>query len=96
MKSIIYEQILSAVEAATEIPRARILSREKTTEVVEARSLLFHYLYAEGFTRRQVADLTGHTRQCVAAKIQAFPDKDRRSKWLTTIMQEIDNKRSTK
>lgn len=96
MKTIIFNQILEAVEAVTEVDRALILSRNKKKEVVEARSLLFHYLYAEGFTRRQVADITGLTRQCVAAQIQAFPSKDQRSNWLTTLMQQIDNKRTTK
>ena len=93
MKTIIFEQILSAVEQATEVPRALIISRNKRKEVVEARSLLFHYLYIEGFTRRQVADITGLTRQCVAAQIQAFPDKDCRSKWLLSLMREVDKAR---
>lgn len=93
MKTIIFEQILSAVEQATEVPRALIISRTKRKEVVEARSLLFHYLYIEGFTRRQVADITGLTRQCVAAQIQAFPDKDSRSKWLLSLMREIEEAR---
>ena len=92
MKSQLYEKILSAVEQATEIDRARILSRE----VVEARSLLFHYLYAEEFSRKQIADATRLTRQCVSAQIQAFPPKECRSKWLVAIMQEIDNIRATK
>lgn len=96
MKSKIYNKILSAVEEATEIDRARILSREKSREVVEARSLLFYYLYAKEFSRRQIADITGLTRQCVAAQIQAFPPKDCRSNWLVTIMQEIDNICATK
>lgn len=96
MKTIIFNSILEAVENATEIDRALILSRSKRRDVVEARSLLFHYLYAEGFTRRQVADITGLTRQCVAAQIQAFPSKDCRSTWLTMLMQEIDNKRTKK
>jgi hypothetical protein len=93
MKTIIFEQILSAVEQATEVPRALIISRNKRKEVVEARSLLFHYLYIEGFTRRQVADITGLTRQCVAQQIQAFPDKDSRSKWLLSLMREIEEVR---
>ena len=46
MKTIIFNEILSAVEQATEIDRALILSRSKQPDVVEARSLLFHYLYA--------------------------------------------------
>lgn len=96
MKTLIFNQILEAVEAATEVDRALILSRNKKKEVVEARSLLFHYLYAAEFTRRQIADITGLTRQCVAAQIQSFPSKDQRSNWLTTLMQQIDNKRTTK
>ena len=96
MKSKLFQEILSAVEEATEIDRARILSREKTREVVEARSLLFHYLYVAEFSRKQIADATGLTRQCVAAQIQAFPPKECRSKWLITIMQDIDNIRATK
>jgi CRP-like cAMP-binding protein len=96
MKTKLYQEILSAVERATEIDRVRILSRDKSREVVEARSLLFHYLYAAEFSRQQIADITGLTRQCVAAKIQAFPDKNSRSKWLTAIMQEVDNIRATK
>lgn len=96
MRTIIFNEILSAVEQATEIDRALILSKDKHPDVVEARSLLFHYLYAEGFTRAQVAKMTGHTRQCVAAKIHAFPSKDERSKWLTTLMQEIVNIRTIK
>lgn len=93
MKTIIFNQILEAVESATEVDRALILSRNKKKEVVEACSLLFHYLYAEGFTRRQVADITGLTRQCVAAQIQSFPSKDSRSKWLLSLMREIEDKR---
>lgn len=93
MKTIIYERILSAVEQATEVPRALIISRNKKKEVVEARSLLFHYLYIEGFTRRQVADITGLTRQCVAQQIQAFPSKDSRSKWLLSLMRRIEEVR---
>ena len=93
MKTIIFNEILSAVEKATEVPRALIISRNKKKEVVEARSLLFHYLYIEGFTRRQVADITGLPRQCVAAQIQAFPSKDSRSKWLLSLMREIEEVR---
>lgn len=93
MKTIIFNQILEAVETATEVDRALILSRNKKKEVVEARSLLFHYLYVAEFTRRQIADITGLTRQCVAAQIQSFPSKDSRSKWLLSLMREIEDKR---
>lgn len=92
MKTIIFNEILSAVEKATEISRDLILSKSKQPDVVEARSLLFHYLYAEGFTRTQVARMTGHTRQCVASQVQHFDDRRMVSgNILSIMMQEIDN-----
>lgn len=97
MKSVIFLQILSAVEQATEIDRALILSRSKQPDVVEARSLLFHYLYAEGFTRAQVARLTGHTRQCVATQVQHFDDRKKYGgNMLSILMQHIDKTLSKK
>lgn len=92
MKTIIFNEILSAVEAATEIDRALILSRSKQPDIVEARSLLFHYLYAEGFTRAHIARMTGHTRQCVASQVQHFDDRRKVSgNILTVMLQHIDN-----
>jgi hypothetical protein len=92
MKTIIFNEILSAVEQATEIDRALILSRSKQPDVVEARSLLFHYLYAEGFTRSQVARMTGHTRQCVSTQVTHFDDRKRYGGNIVSIMmQHIDN-----
>lgn len=97
MKTIIFNQILEAVETATEVDRALILSRSKQPDIVEARSLLFHYLYAEGFTRSQVARMTGHTRQCVAAQVQHFDDRRKYSgNILSIMMQQIDSKVKTK
>ena len=93
MKTIIFNEILSAVEQATEIDRALILSKDKHPDVVEARSLLFHYLYIEGFTRAQVAKMTGHTRQCVASQVQHFDDRCRYGgKIIVVEMREIDNR----
>lgn len=93
MKTIIFNEILSAVEQATEIDRALILSKDKHPDVVEARSLLFHYLYIEGFTRSQVAKMTGHTRQCVASQVQHFDDRCKFSgKIIVVEMREIDKR----
>lgn len=93
MKTVIYNEILSAVEQATEIDRALILSKDKHPDVVEARSLLFHYLYIEGFTRAQVAKMTGHTRQCVASQVQHFDDRCKFSgKIIVVEMREIDKR----
>lgn len=89
-KSIFYSHILAAVEKETEVSRERILSREKESDVVEARGLLFYYLFRNGFSYVQISRLTGLTRQCVAASISRFPTKDNRSNFLTIIMQQIE------
>lgn len=97
MKTIIFNHILETVEAVTEVDRSLIQSRSKRPDVVEARSLLFHYLYAEGFTRSQVADMTGLSRQCVAKQITAFDDRCKYSgNILAIMMHEIDSKVKTK
>ena len=75
MKTIVFEDIITAVIQATEIQRERILSREKEREVVDARSLLVHYLCVNGFTKSQTAKLTGHTRQCVAVLEEGFENR---------------------
>lgn len=72
MKSKLYAEILSAVEEATEINRARILSREKQPEVVEARALLFHFLIKKRFRQAEISRLTKLSRQCVSAHITNF------------------------
>lgn len=72
MKTYIYTQILEAVEKATEIPRERILSREKQPEVVEARALLFHFLLKKGFRQSEIARLTHLSRQCVSSHTYDF------------------------
>lgn len=97
MKTIIFNEILSAVEQATEIDRALILSRSKQPEVVEARSLLFHYLYAEKFTRSQIARMTGLTRQCVSEQVTHFDDRKKYGGNIMEIeMKKIDNTLKTK
>lgn len=75
MKSLIYNQILGAVEQATEVPRERIVSHDKHPDVVEARALLFYFLYKKGFRRSEIARLTKLSRQCVASHITTFDDR---------------------
>lgn len=91
MKTKIYNKVLSAVAEVTEIEPASITSHSKQAEIVEARSLLIYYLYREGLSYLQIADLSGFTRQCIEAQVRRFPDKDSRSRWLSTIMQHIDS-----
>lgn len=72
MKTIIFNRILEAVETATEIDRALILSRSKQSDIVEARCLLFHYLHKAGFYPSQIARTTNQSRQCVNCLLLSF------------------------
>jgi hypothetical protein len=71
-KTEIYENILSAVVSETEVTKAQILSHSKQSDVVEARSLLFHYLYRAGFYPSQIARMTKQSRQCVNCLLLSF------------------------
>lgn len=75
MKSVIFNRILEAVSSATEIPRAQMLSHSKQSDVVEARSLLFHYLKKAGFYPSQIARTTNQSRQCVNCLLQSFQSR---------------------
>lgn len=90
MKTHVYNMVLSAVAEVTEITSAEITSHNRQAEVVEARSLLVYYLYKEGLSSIQIAKLSGFTRQCIEGQMRRFPDKNSRSKWLSSIMAEIE------
>lgn len=71
-KTGIYEAILSAVVAETEISELQILSHSKQSDIVEARCLLFHYLQGAGFYPSQIARMTRQSRQCVNCLLLSF------------------------
>lgn len=72
MKTYIYNEILSAVEQATEIDRTLIQSHSKQSDIVEARCLLFYYLHKAGFYPSQIARMTKQSRQCVNCLLLSF------------------------
>lgn len=74
-KSEIFSAILDRVERETELPRERILSAEKQADIVEARSLLFHFLHRAGFYPSQIARVTGCSRQSVNKLLNSFDDR---------------------
>jgi hypothetical protein len=74
-KTEIYENILSAVVSETEVTKEQILSHTKQSDVVEARCLLFHYLYRAGFSTSQIARMTKQSRQCVNCLLLSFQAK---------------------
>ncbi len=89
MKTIIFEQIISAVEQATEVPRALILSHSKQNDIVEARCLLFHYLQRADFYPSQIARMTNQSRQCVGCLLMSF---DARCKYSANMMKRYVQK----
>ena len=95
MKTIIYNKVLSAVAEVTEVASTDIVSHSKVAEIVEARSLLIYYLYREGLSPIQIASLTGFSRQCIEATRHRFPDKDSRSNWMSSLMQQIESRLAT-
>ena len=74
-KTGIYEAILSAVVAETEVTKEQILSHTKQSDVVEARCLLFHYLHRAGFYPSLIARMTNQSRQCVDCLLLSFQAK---------------------
>lgn len=71
-KSEIFNQILNVVEKETEIERADILSANKNAEVVDARYMLVYLLYKKGLYYREIARMTGISRQAVGRMISLF------------------------
>lgn len=73
-KSEIFRHVLSIVASETELAEDVILdSRNKTTEVVDARCMLVHVLVSEcGFYYGETARLMGVTRQCVSRLLIRF------------------------
>lgn len=89
MKTIIFNQILSAIEEITEIHRDRILSHSKQNDVVEARCLLFYYLQKADFYPSQIARMTNQSRQCVGCLLMSF---DARCKYSGNMMKRYVQK----
>lgn len=71
-KKEIFARILEMVSKATEVPASRILSGDKTREVVDARHLLVNILYEKGFYPSQIAAMTGKTKRTVTYAITNF------------------------
>lgn len=71
-KSQIFTLVLEAVSRETEIPSELILSSCKQTEVVDARSLLVHFLSLQGLYPSQIALLIGKTPASVRYLMSHF------------------------
>lgn len=89
MKGEIFEKVLSAVSHVTEIPAQKILSPDRTNEVVDARSILVYILFEEGLYPSQIAYLLQYTASNIRYLISSFPSRVSSRKMLARNLQII-------
>lgn len=89
----IYRKIIDAIEKETEIPEDRILSNSRTTEVVDARSILVNLLLENGFYPSQIARYIHKTPSSVNNLIRDYTNRIKANKiiqiYLTNIRKNI-------
>ena len=73
MKSELFAQILSSVSQITELSPEQILSKTKTDDLVEARSLLVHYCFILGLPSISIASfLMRSSTKCVNRYLASY------------------------
>lgn len=91
----IYRAIINAIEKETEISEDRILSKAKTTEVVDARAILVNMLLENGFYPSQIARYIHKTPSSVNNLIRDYKNRIKANKiiqiYLTNIRKDITN-----
>lgn len=91
----IYKAIIDAIEKETEISEDRILSKAKTTEVVDARAILVNMLLENGFYPSQIARYIHKTPSSVNNLIRDYTNRIKSNKmiqiYLTNIKKNITN-----
>lgn len=89
----IYRKIIAAIEKETEIPEEKILSNSRTTEVVDARSILVNLLLENGFYPSQIARYIHKTPSAVNNLIRDYTNRIKANKiiqiYLTNIRKNI-------
>lgn len=71
-KSELFVHILDCVSLETEISKEDILSSNKCAEIVDARYMLVYLLSRNGFYYREIARLSGISRQAVSRMVSYF------------------------
>ncbi len=75
-KSDVFQTILRAVSAETEIPADAITNpRNKLTEVVDARHIVIYYLKHSGLYPSEISRLMGMSRRAVNYSILSFNNR---------------------
>lgn len=91
-KSDIFRNILSAVIEETEIPEEKILSDSRTTEVVDARTILVNLLIESGFYPSQIAEYLNKSTATIRNLVKYYSIRQRTNKLLSIYLQNIRKK----
>ena len=91
-KSDIFLHILSAVIEETEIPEEKILSDSRTTEVVDARTILVNLLIERGFYPSQIAEYLNKSTATIHNLVKYYSIRQRTNKLLSIYSQNIRKK----
>lgn len=91
-KSDIFRHILSAVIEETEIPEEKILSDSRTTEVVDARTILVNLLIERGFYPSQIAEYLNKSTATIHNLVKYYSIRQRTNKLLSIYSQNIRKK----
>lgn len=95
-KTELFQQILECVANQTELNVDKILSADKTYEVVDARYLLIYFLTREGFYASYIAQQTHLTPQGVRQIMRNFENRRKQSgKFFEINLQYIRHKLDT-
>lgn len=91
-KSDIFRNILSAVIEETEIPEEKILSDSRTTEVVDARTILVNLLIESGFYPSQIAEYLNKSTATIHNLVKYYSIRQKTNKLLSIYSQNIRKK----
>lgn len=91
-KSDIFRHILSAVIEETEIPEEKILSDSRTTEVVDARTILVNLLIESGFYPSQIAGYLNKSISTIHNLVKYYSIRQKTNKLLSIYSQNIRKK----
>ncbi len=78
-KSEAAKYILGIVSSQTEIPIDQIIGRNKSAEIVDARSLTVYFLHEEGFYPTEIARIIKRSVQAVRSLLRNFDNRRKQS-----------------
>lgn len=97
-KTKIFEELLNIVSLVTEIDTDEILSKNRDSEIIDARCILIHILYKKyGMTPKIIGQLISCTKTNIYHHINKFENRTYQNKMLSiqyqiTLQKMEDNK----